>query len=148
MLFLPVTVVVLKMKPLYRDKDGVATSLSQAVYDKRIRLLSNLTSLLSFIGFGAAILAGEYTRENLRFRASLAASDLVKYRRLLWVSSILIDIPYSSHYFIDWICVASHVAELSQTVWQRFSADDIHHFIERLWIVGPSLRQHSFLQRK
>jgi hypothetical protein len=68
---------------MYSDEDGTATKQSQAVYDARMRILLPTTSLLSWLGFGAAILNGEYARENLSFTSSLNQSSLLCWSRIL-----------------------------------------------------------------
>jgi hypothetical protein len=52
---------------MYSDEDGVATKQLQSLYNTRIRTLVSATSLLSWLCFGAALLNGEYSRENLQF---------------------------------------------------------------------------------
>jgi hypothetical protein len=76
---------------MYLDEDGAATNQSQAVYDARIRLLLFATCLLSFVGFGTAVLNGDYTQEKLQFGILLNTSDLVEYSKLLWVSHEFLD---------------------------------------------------------
>jgi hypothetical protein len=73
---------------MYCDEDGIATKQSQDVYDTRMRILLSMTSLLSWLGFGAAILNGEYAGENLRFTLSLKQSGigLLRWSKFLWVS--------------------------------------------------------------
>jgi hypothetical protein len=71
---------------MYSDKDGTATEQSQAEYDARIRLLKSGTSLLSWLGFAAAVFSGEYARENLHFTRSLKQNDLMQWTIFLWAS--------------------------------------------------------------
>lgn len=71
---------------MYADEDGIATRRSQAVYDARMRILLSTTSLLSWLGFGAAILNGEYAGENLQFTLSLKQSGLLRWSKFLWAS--------------------------------------------------------------
>lgn len=71
---------------MYSDKDGTATEQSQAEYDARIRLLKSGTSLLSWLGFAAAVFSGEYARENLHFTRSLKQNDSMQWTMFLWAS--------------------------------------------------------------
>jgi hypothetical protein len=71
---------------MYQDEDGVATKQSQAVYEGRIRLLIFMACFLSFEGFGAAVLNGEYAQEKLLLPVTLNTSDPLEYRKWLWVS--------------------------------------------------------------
>jgi len=73
---------------MYSDEDGLATKQSQAAYDTRMRILLSTTSFLSWVGFGAAILNGEYTRENSLLTLSLKQSDLIQWSKFLWVSCV------------------------------------------------------------
>ena len=73
---------------MYSDEDGTATKQSQAVYDARMRMLLSTTSLLSWLGFGAAILNGEYARENLTFTSSLNQLGLLSWSKILWASCV------------------------------------------------------------
>lgn len=50
---------------MYSDHDGTASKESEAAYWGRIRNLVALTSLLSWMGFGAALLSSEYTSAEL-----------------------------------------------------------------------------------
>ncbi len=70
---------------IYSDEDGIATKQSQAEYDTRMRTLLSATSLLSWVGFAAAILEGAYTRESLRFPALLDKYSLLHSSKVMWV---------------------------------------------------------------
>ncbi|KAI9745397.1 MAG: hypothetical protein M1818_000931 [Claussenomyces sp. TS43310] len=67
---------------MYSDEDGIATKRSQALYDARMRILLSTTSLLSWLGFGAAILNGEYAGDNL----SLEGFEFLRWSKFLWAS--------------------------------------------------------------
>ncbi|RFU32967.1 hypothetical protein B7463_g3371, partial [Scytalidium lignicola] len=69
---------------MYSDEDGIATKQSQATYDSRVRMLLLTTSLLSWLGFSAAILNGEYVRENIYFIPPLELSGLLHCSKVLW----------------------------------------------------------------
>lgn len=71
---------------MYSDKDGIATTRSQAVYNAHTRKLLAITSLLSWLGFCAAVLNGEYSRENFTFPLSLKQPDLLSWNKFLWAS--------------------------------------------------------------
>ena len=71
---------------MYSDKDGIAMTRSQAVYDARIRTLLAMTSLLSWLGFCAAVLNGEYAREYFTFPLPLKHISLLSWSKFLWVS--------------------------------------------------------------
>jgi len=71
---------------MYSDEDGIATKQSQAIYDTRMRILLSTTSLLSWLGFGAAIFNAEYARENLHLKLIVKQSDLLGWSKYLWVS--------------------------------------------------------------
>ena len=71
---------------MYSDEDGFATKQSQAAYTARMNILLSITALLSFLGFGAAILNGEYTLQNLQCKLSLITSVLFYCNKLLWAS--------------------------------------------------------------
>jgi hypothetical protein len=74
------------MTIIYSDEDGIATKQSQAVYDARIGTLLFTTSLLSWLGFGAAIWEGAYIKENMLLAISLDKKSLLRLSKLLWVS--------------------------------------------------------------
>ncbi|OKL62783.1 hypothetical protein UA08_01523 [Talaromyces atroroseus] len=61
---------------MYSDQDGWATAQSQAVYSSRIRLLLSLTSVLSWLGFGAALLEGQY--------AAPIQTNTLEWSKYLW----------------------------------------------------------------
>jgi hypothetical protein len=71
---------------MYSDKDGMATKQSQAVYDRSIRRLLFVTSLLSWLGFVAAVLNGEYTGNNLHDLVSLDEASFLSLGQFLWAS--------------------------------------------------------------
>jgi hypothetical protein len=70
---------------MYSDEDGVASKQSEAVYKARVKVLSLTTCLLSFVGFGASVIKGEYARETLTFSLSLETLTLLENARFLWV---------------------------------------------------------------
>jgi len=74
---------------MYSDEDGIASKRSQAVYDTRMRTLLFTTSLLSWVGFGAAILEGAYTKEGLRFPRRLDESHLSYLNKIIWPIIVL-----------------------------------------------------------
>ncbi|KAH8696527.1 ABC multidrug transporter [Talaromyces proteolyticus] len=51
---------------MYSDKDGSATLQSQTVYRSRIRLLLPITNLLSWAGFGIALLRGDFASLSMK----------------------------------------------------------------------------------
>jgi len=69
---------------MYSDDDGIATKQSQAVYNTRIRILLYTTSLLSWLGFGLAVLNGDYAGDF-----SLLLSGFLGWSKFLWVSCAL-----------------------------------------------------------
>ncbi len=74
-------------KNMYMDEDGTATKQSQDAYDARMRILLSATSLLSWLGFGAAILNREYGQDNLQFTSPLNEQFyILRWSKFLWVS--------------------------------------------------------------
>lgn len=71
---------------MYEDEDGIATKQSEAVYATRTRLLLFMNAVLSWLGFGAAILHGEYDRDDLHLLFSSGLSGLCGWTSFLWVS--------------------------------------------------------------
>jgi hypothetical protein len=73
---------------MYSDEDGVATKHSEAQYNSLIQRLVFTTCVLSWVGLGAAVVDGEYTRESLNFSSSLQQPSIRIWSKLLWVSCV------------------------------------------------------------
>ncbi|KAI0126965.1 ABC multidrug transporter [Xylariales sp. AK1849] len=69
---------------MYLDEDGIATIRSQAVYNSRMRILLLTTILLSWVGFAATALDGDYSRDNSFFPLSLEQYGFARWSKFLW----------------------------------------------------------------
>jgi hypothetical protein len=67
---------------MYSDNDGTASKDSEVAYWARIRSLTVLTSLLSWMGFGAALLSSEYT-----------SMELNVYQPISWIKFLWASLP-------------------------------------------------------
>jgi hypothetical protein len=115
---------------MYRDGDGTATEQSQAQYGARVRLLFLATRLLSFVGFGAAILNGKYARENLKLHVSLDMATLLEYSKLCWVGS---SFPRTQvREILLTSCIASAVYPQSLPSFGRQHSQNLHKWATRL----------------
>lgn len=65
---------------MYSDDDGTASRQSEAAYWARIRNLLALTSLLSWMGFGAALLSSNFTIVDF------AVYQPIFWAKFLWAS--------------------------------------------------------------
>ena len=67
---------------MYADEDGIASKQSEAAYHGRLRVLLSTTSLISWLGFGMAVLNGDYARERLYWDHL----SLHYWSKILWAS--------------------------------------------------------------
>ncbi|KAH7378047.1 ABC multidrug transporter [Cadophora sp. MPI-SDFR-AT-0126] len=69
---------------MYSDQDGTASKLSQAEYDTRRATLLWITTILSCIGFGVALVNGEYSVEAFSMPFALQRESILVWSTALW----------------------------------------------------------------